>query len=127
MKNRVSYYVIAGMIVLAIIGLLSTLISDPAGFLQRIAVMLVIGAAVFFLIRRFNSPNPANRDQRAFVKAAKKSVKRNQKDTTQHVKKKKHTSLTPIKKTSLKKKHSNPQLKVIEGKKGKKKNRASFL
>ena len=41
---------------------------------------------------------------------------------------KKNSNLTSLKKArALKKKSARPQLTVIEGKKGKKKNRASFL
>ncbi|WP_394232924.1 SA1362 family protein [Niallia oryzisoli] len=126
LKNRISFSIVVGLIILAVIGVASKLFTNPAGFFQGIAVMLVIGAVIFFLIRRFYKPSPAKREQRAFVKAAKRSVKRlNQKEPSQP--KKKQNNLTSIKKLRARKNQSNPQLTVIEGKKGKKKNRASFF
>lgn len=130
MKNRISYYIIGGIIILAIIGLFSQLFSNTAGFFKGIAVMLVFSAVMFFLLKRFTKLklSPAKREQRAFVKAAKRSLKRhNQKESGQHMRKNKQNNLTSIKKLRANKNHSNPQLTVIEGKKGKKKNRASFF
>jgi Na+/melibiose symporter-like transporter len=130
LKNRILYYIIGGISILAVIGLFSKLFSNPAGFFQGIAVMLVFSAAIFFLMRRFSvtTPSPAKREQRAFVKAAKRSLKRhNQKESSQTVRKNKQNNLTSIKKLRATKNQSNPQLTVIEGKKGKKKNRASFF
>jgi uncharacterized protein YacL len=130
LKNRITYSIVFGMIGLAVIGLLSSVVTNPAGFFKNIAIMLVIGAIVFLLIRILYKPSPAKREQRAFVKAAKRSIKKNQhKDGSQVLKKKKHSNLTSLKKARAlkRKKHSTPQLTVIEGKKGKKKNRASFL
>lgn len=90
--------------------------------------MLVIGAVVFFVIQRLTNPGPEKREQRAFVKAAKRSTKRKQQKeaVSQNRKKKSSGKLTSIKKERIKRKHT-PELTVIEGKKGKKKNRASFL
>jgi Na+/melibiose symporter-like transporter len=130
LKNRSSYYIIGGIIVLAFIGLFSQLFSNPAGFFKGIAVMLVFSAVIFFLLRRFTKLSPAKSEQRAFVKAAKRSLKRhNQKESGQNTRKNKPNNLTSIKKlrANRNKKQSNPQLTVIEGKKGKKKNRASFF
>lgn len=130
MKNRISTYIISGLVILAIIGLLSKLMNDPVDFIKGIAVMLIVLAVIFFVFQRMYTPSPAKREQQAFVKAAKRSVKRNQlKETGQQFpKKKKSSNLTPIKKTKMKKKPQHtPQLTVIEGRKGKKKNRASFL
>ncbi|MCQ6273733.1 hypothetical protein JMM81_01915 [Bacillus sp. V3B] len=128
MKNRILYYIIGGIMILAVIGLFSQLFSNPAGFFQGIAVMLVFSAVIFFLVRRFTQPSPAKREQRAFVKAAKRSLKRhNQKESNQPIRKNKQNNLTSIKKLRANKNQSNPQLTVIEGKKGKKKNRASFF
>ncbi|MDA6963058.1 hypothetical protein OSM87_25610, partial [Escherichia coli] len=64
-------------------------------------------------------------EQRAFIKAAKKSKRRfNNKETgSANGRKASVGSLTSIKKA---KKKTSPHLTVIEGKKGKKKNRASL-
>jgi uncharacterized membrane protein YfcA len=125
LKNRISFYIVSGLIILAALGVAVSLISDPAGFLQRIAVIVIIGAVIYFLFQRFNRANPSKREQRAFVRAAKKSKKRfNHKEAGSAIGKKASIgSLTSIKKS---KKKSSPHLTVIEGKKGKKKNRASL-
>lgn len=86
--------------------------------------MVMTGALIFFLVRRFYNPNPEKREQQAFVKAAKRSVKRHQqKEPGKQTKKTNHSNLTSIK---AKKKQSNAHLTVIEGKKGKRKNRVSL-
>ena len=76
LKNRTSFYFVIGMIILAIIGVASRLISNPSAFFQSVLVFLVIGFAIFFLVRRFNGATPQKREQSAFRKAAKKSKKR---------------------------------------------------
>ncbi|MBS4191248.1 hypothetical protein KHA94_13750 [Bacillus sp. FJAT-49705] len=125
MKNRISLFVISGIILLAVLGVSSSLISNPAGFLRRIAVILLVGAIVYFIFQRFYKASPKKQEQRAFNRAARKSKKRflpndpaknsNRKTTT--------GSLTSIKRT---RKKSSSHLTVIEGKKGKKKDRASL-
>lgn len=133
LKNRMFSYIVFGLIGLAVIGLLSKVIYNPAGFFKGIAIMLGVAAVVFLLVKLLYKPSPAKREQRAFIKAAKKSAKRNQqKDPTPQnrmkLKPKKKSNLTSIKSARrLRKKNERPQLTVIEGKKGKKKNRASFL
>jgi hypothetical protein len=123
LKNRTSFYIVAGLISLAIIGIISQLVNNPAGFFRSIAIMVLIVAVIFFLINRFSKAGPQKYEQRAFNKAAKQSKKR-----FQH--KESHTSgkRTPIGSLSAarKKKKDASHLTVIEGRKGKKKNRASF-
>jgi len=105
----------------------------------EILLLRKIGAVVFLLVKLLYKPSPAKREQRAFVKAAKRSAKRKQQkdfspqgrmkiQASKSTKPKKNSNLTSLKKArALKKKTAHPQLTVIEGKKGKKKNRASFL
>ncbi|MEK4281390.1 MULTISPECIES: SA1362 family protein [unclassified Cytobacillus] len=126
LKKPFTFYIVSGLIILAVIGVAVSLISNPAGFLQRIAVIVIIGAAVYFLFQRFNRYNPSKREQRAFIKAAKKSKRRfnnNKESGTANGRKGSVGSITSIKKS---RKKSSPHLTVIEGKKGKKKNRASL-
>ncbi|MFE4522607.1 SA1362 family protein [Cytobacillus firmus] len=125
LKKPFTFYIVSGLIILAVIGVAVSLISNPAGFLQRIAVIVIIGAVVYFLFQRFNRSNPSKREQRAFIKAAKKSKRRfNNKESGSVIGRKGSVgSITSIKKS---KKKSSPHLTVIEGKKGKKKNRASL-
>lgn len=126
MKNRTSFYFVIGMIILAIIGVASRFISNPTAFFQSVLVFLVIGFAIFFLVRRFNGGNPQKHEQSAFRKAAKKSKKRfQQKDIRKPSVKTTNGNVSTLKKGKNKAK-SATHLTVIEGKKGKKKKRASF-
>ena len=128
MKNRTFVYVVVGgLIILALIGLVGTFTANPAGFIQRIAVIALIGITVYFLVRKFSKSSPQKKEQRAFLKAAKKSKKRLQQksgDTT--VKTSTLGTLASLKKSNKTKKKSPAHLTVIDGKKGKKKNRASL-
>ncbi|MDP4085626.1 MAG: SA1362 family protein [Bacillota bacterium] len=125
MKNRSSLLFVGGIIIFAIIGLLGTLFANPTGFLQRIAVIALFGIAIYFLVRLIMKADPQRKEQRAFLKAAKKSKKRlHQKNSDPHQRSTSQGTLTILKKNAKKK--SLAQLTVIDGKKGKKKNRASF-
>jgi hypothetical protein len=127
LKNRITFIVFMGLIILAAIGLLSKLITDPAGFFTGIAITILTGAVILIVVLRFYKPSPEKREQRAFVRAAKKSIKRH-KDTTSSItgRKASKSNVKPLKKAKAVRSKSNLHLTVIEGKKGKKKNRASF-
>ncbi|WP_245917292.1 MULTISPECIES: SA1362 family protein [Bacillus] len=126
LKNRTASIMAICITILAAIGIIGSLISNPAGFLQRIAVIVLIVAAVYFLFRRFYQSSPEKQEQRAFVKAAKKSKKRlHHKDGGQNKQRANVRSLASLRKNKATKKHPS-HLTVIEGKKGKKKDRATF-
>ena len=101
------------------------MISNPAGFFLRIAVILLVGAVIFFIFKRLSHAGPINSEQKAFVRAAKKSKKRyQQQDSAKSSTRKTNIGpLTSIKKPKTK---STAHLTVIQGKKGKKKDRASL-
>lgn len=87
-------------------------------------MMFAIGAVIFFLVKHFYQLSPEKREQRAFVKAAKRSLKRKQqKESGKQTRKANYSNITSIR---AKKKQTNNHLTVIEGKKGKRKNRASL-
>jgi predicted lipid-binding transport protein (Tim44 family) len=127
LKNRTSTIIVGVLIILALLGLYGSFSANPAGFIQSIAVIALIGLAIFFLVRKFSTSSPQKKEQRAFLKAAKKSKKRLQhKSGEAPVKTSSLGTLTSIKKSNKTKKKSPAHLTVIDGKKGKKKNRASF-
>ncbi|WHY76037.1 SA1362 family protein [Neobacillus sp. WH10] len=127
MKNRTPIIIVGVLTILALVGLISSFIANPAGFIQRIAVITLIGLVIYFLVRKFSNSSPQKKEQQAFLKAAKKSKKRlQQKSGDTNVKTSSLGTLTTLKKTSKTKKKSPAHLTVIDGKKGKKKNRASF-
>lgn len=126
LKNRASFYFVAGLIVLAIIGIVSRFIASPTSFLTSIFVFLIIGFGIFFLVRRFYGASPQRRERNAFKKAAKRSKKRlQQKDTRKPSSKTISGNVSSIKRAANKPK-STTHLTVIEGRKGKKKKRASY-
>ncbi|MCM3566646.1 hypothetical protein M3183_00930 [Neobacillus mesonae] len=126
MKNRTSVLIIGGLIILALIGLFSSFMANPAGFIQKIALMAVIGFVIFFVVRKFSNSSPQKKEQRAFLKAAKQSKKRlQQKNGDSQMKSSSLGPISNLKKHKTKRK-SNAHLTVIDGKKGKKKNRASL-
>lgn len=123
MNNRTSTYIVAGIIILSIIGIVSGFLNNPVGILKTIAIVALIGAVIYFLARRFSGASPGKQQLRAFHKAAKQSKKRFQtKDTNSSSKRSKIRSLA----SARNKKKDTSHLTVIDGKKGKKKNRASF-
>ncbi|MDQ0197330.1 putative lipid-binding transport protein (Tim44 family) [Neobacillus ginsengisoli] len=127
MKNRTSFIIIGGLIILALLGVYGSITANPAGFIQGIAVIALIGLVIYFLVRRFSASSPQKKEQRAFLKAAKQSKKRLQlKSGDSHVKSSSLGTLTSLKKNTKTKKKSPAHLTVIDGKKAKKKNRASF-
>lgn len=126
LKNRTSVIVIGALITLALIGIISQVTENPAGFIQKIAVFVVIGLIIFYVVRRFSNSSPQKKEQRAFLRAARKSKKRFlQKNGDSSAKTSSIGNLSTLKKGRLKKKPPS-HLTVIDGKKGKKKNRASF-
>lgn len=106
------------MIIFAVIGIGSYLIENPAEFLKRIAVMILFGFTIFLIYKRFYKASPARKDQKAFLRAAKK--------TKRKIHRKKPEDGVKLSRLTGLRKKSSAHLTVIEGKKNKKKNRASF-
>ena len=124
LKNRISTFFVVCLIALAALGIVSLLVSNPSGLLLKFAIMIATGAVIFFLVKRFYLPSPEKREQRAFVKAAKRSLKRKQqKESGKQTRKSNVSNITSIR---ARKKQTNNHLTVIEGKKGKRKNRVSL-
>ncbi|XJZ26190.1 SA1362 family protein [Bacillota bacterium Lsc_1132] len=127
MKNRTSSLIVAGLIILALIGITGIFMANPTSFLQRIAVMGLFGAAIYFVVRLIFKANPQKKEQRAFLKAARQSKKRLKKRAGDPpLRNSSPGTLTPLKKSAKAKKKTPAHLTVINGKKSKKKNRASF-
>jgi predicted lipid-binding transport protein (Tim44 family) len=123
LKNRTAGLFVGGLVILALIGVSGMFMSNPTGFLQGIAVVVVIGIVIYFIVRLIYKKNPQKKEQRAFLKAAKRSKKRLQKKDTKSTS---QGTLATLKKVAKKKNKKTAHLTVIDGKKGKKKNRASF-
>ncbi|WP_456274074.1 SA1362 family protein [Bacillus sp. AK031] len=109
------------VILLASVGLVSTLMGDPLALLQRILIFAAIAGVIYFIFRKVVMGGKGkNKDQKAFVKAARQSKKRFNKKTAAT----KASAPNPFRKKSYRKK-SQANLTVIEGKKNRK-NRASL-
>jgi predicted lipid-binding transport protein (Tim44 family) len=125
LKNRTSQFLVGSIIIFAMIGIVSMFLANPTGLLQGVAVIALVGVIIFFLVRLISNANPQKKEQHAFLKAAKKSKKRQkQKSGDHHLRSTTPGPLTTLKKNA--KKRSTSHLTVIDGKKGKKKDRASF-
>jgi len=104
---------------LAVIGFGTLLFTNPASLFKQVMITVLVIAAVFFIYRLWFSNKSNAKEKRNFIKAARKSKRR--------LKKRQATGKSPVqaRKKPIRKK-SDVQLTVIEGKKGKKKNRAIF-
>lgn len=121
--NRTISYLIYTVIALAILGLISSIFTNPFGLLKSIMITAVIVGVIYLIYTRLTQGKADRKEQRAFRKAVRQSQKRNKSLT----KKNNVTNISskPAHKIKTHKK-SDTQLTVIEGKKNKKKNRASF-
>ncbi|WP_400242329.1 SA1362 family protein [Niallia sp. JL1B1071] len=126
MKNRFSIILFGSIFLLAFIGLTTSLIKNPAGFFLNIAVIVAVGAIIWFIFRHFSTSSPQKREQRAFLKAAKKSKKRLQTREKLPAGQQHSTNSSSLKANKHKRSKSTAHLTVIDGKKSKKKNRASL-
>lgn len=122
--NRIVSYLIYGVIALGVLGLFSKLFTHPLGLLINIVIIAVMAGIIYLVYTRLTQGKTDRKEQRAFRKAVRQSKKRN-KDRVS--KRNNITSMVSMKSHKIKPhKKSDVQLTVIEGKKNKKKNRASF-
>lgn len=122
MLNRIIY----GIIALAVLGLASQLFHNPWGLIRSVLIIAVVVGIVYFIYKRLTKDKPEKKEQRAFLKAARQSKNR-QKSTKAKRDNVATFSLAKSAKNKSKiRKKSEANLTVIEGKKNKKKNRASF-
>jgi uncharacterized membrane protein (DUF106 family) len=125
--NRIISYIIYGVIALGVLGLLSKLFTNPLGLLLNIVIIAVIVGVIYLVYTRLTQGKTDRKEQRAFRKAVRQSKKRT-KGRTSKAKRNNVANMTSTKSSHKIKPHkkSDVQLTVIEGKKNKKKNRASF-
>jgi ABC-type nickel/cobalt efflux system permease component RcnA len=127
LKYRTSSVIVGVLIILALLGIYSAITTNPSSLLRNMAIIALIGIGIYFVVRKISNSSPQRKEQQAFLKAAKKSKKRlHHKSGDPGVKTSSVGPLSTLKKSSKTKKKSPAHLTVIDGKKGKKKNRASF-
>ncbi|RKQ37768.1 SA1362 family protein [Oceanobacillus halophilus] len=120
------FYVIIG---LGVVGLLSQLFTQPGSFFRSIFTTLGIGLAIFALIYFVFLKNRApSNDMKKYKKAVRQSKEKYHKDAP-NIPSKNAKPLTKKQPNLIKKKRTKrtaSHLKVIEGNKSKRKDRASF-
>ncbi|WP_409289221.1 SA1362 family protein [Peribacillus sp. SCS-37] len=126
--NRPVSFLVYLIIFLGAIGLASSMFSNPAGFMKNVIVLALTIGIIIFVVKRLTRSKPSQGNERAFMKAARDSKKRLKsreasKAKTNNVQ---SFSLAKKRKKARNKDRSDIHLTVIEGKKGKKKNRALF-
>ncbi|MCH1626609.1 SA1362 family protein [Fredinandcohnia quinoae] len=133
MNRRKSNIVVMILLCLGVFGFLYTLVTNPSSLLVQAGMIFLFIGVVLLVYRFFNRRRSGGKEYSAYLRAAKQSKRRfneqNQRKTQlSGVRGKKSVPTTTKKSTvsSINKKRTNTHLTVIEGKKGKKKNRAFF-
>lgn len=117
------------IITFAAFGLIYTIVKQPFELFQRIFFILLFVGVFYGIYKLYTRNSQGGNAQAAYMKAVKHSKKRfNGRSHDKKVMNKNIKKVSPFKKqrVNLEKKKSELHLTVIEGKKGKKKNRASF-
>lgn len=117
-RNKTSIIILI-IVGLAVIGLVSSLIKDPSGFLISILVMVGIALVIFMIMRmvlnrRVGGTSDEMKKYKQAVKQSKSKYKKDQPVI------KKRSSANTVKPRIKKRRRQGPHLTVIEGKKGKK-------
>lgn len=110
MKTKIISSTVYCILALAIIGFLYRIVFQPSLLLRDLLIAAIIVGLMFFVVRLWSMP--MNKEQRAFIKAARQSRKRLRKQGKSA--KSTHRSQRAIRP------RSTVKLTVIEGKKGKK-------
>ena len=123
-RNKFSAFVLV-IIALAGIGLISQLFTNTADFLTSIMIMLGVGVAIFavfyvFFFRKRNSSNAMKKYKSAVKQSKSKYTSKSYGGVSSNPKKKQAVQM----KRKINKRA--PHLRVIDGNKPKRKNRATF-
>lgn len=126
MNRRVMNGIVLAIILLGAVGLITTIVSDPLWLLKQIAIYAAIAGGIYLIYRLFTKKR-MGKEHSSYAKAAKLSKRRLDDRSTRssNVKNIAHAKKS-TKTSAIKKKKQPSHLTVIEGKKGKKKNRAFF-
>ncbi|SFL82664.1 hypothetical protein SAMN04487943_104183 [Gracilibacillus orientalis] len=129
MNRNIGSIVVYALIGLAVFGFISFLITDTLGLLKFLFISLLIGAAMFglvyFFFLRRRTPNELRKYRKA-VKQSKQKYKYQQNNNRMQPSPIKHNVATKKSPRPLKTRKNHTHLRVIEGNKQKKKNRASL-
>ena len=112
-------------IVVAVIGFLSAMITDTSGLIKSILTSLLVGGLLFGAIYLLFIRKRRSDELTKYRKAVKQSKRKYQTDPQKSAANANY-KFTTIKRSVTSTRKSAPHLRVIEGNKGKKKNRASL-
>jgi hypothetical protein len=131
MKSRFIRSVVLSLILLGCFGLLYTLFINPVHLIKQFVFILIFLSVFYLLYMFYMRKRLGGKEHISYIKAAKRSIRRyNERNHKQrsHLRSISSSKQLAAKKhlRSLQKRDNQPQLTVIEGKKGKKKNRAFF-
>ncbi|MFS0780961.1 SA1362 family protein [Bacillus sp. 1P06AnD] len=119
--KRPATYIVSGIILLAVFGLVTKFMANPTGMLTGILIFAIVAAIVFFAYKKFSaSSTSAQSSYNRAVKQSKKHLQQKGKAAPQKTNVVNYSAAHHKKKA---RKKSEAHLTVIEGKKGKK-NRA---
>lgn len=113
------------IIVVAVIGFLSAMITDTSGLIKSILTSLLVGGLLFGAIYLLFIRKRRSDELTKYRKAVKQSKRKYQTDPQKSAANANY-KFTTIKRSVTSTRKSAPHLRVIEGNKGKKKNRASL-
>ncbi len=116
--------IVGAILFFALIGLGSYLVKNPAGLFIQVSIMVVMVAFVFVIYRMWSNRQPGAQERNSYAKAAKYTRQRAKQ--RQAVTKMSNRSRSRNRNRPLRKR-STAHLTVIEGKKGKKKDRDRAL
>ncbi|MDQ0224938.1 SA1362 family protein [Metabacillus niabensis] len=120
MNQNIMKGIIVAILILGVIGI----ISNPFWLFRQIAFMAIL-AIIIYLVYRLFMRKRMSKEYASYLKAAKQSKKRfNDKGNRQSNIRSFSQAKKQTKASAIKKKKQSTHLTVIEGKKGKKKNRA---
>lgn len=132
MSRRILHPIALILIGLGVIGFLFSMITNPLKMLVIFAVIAIVGVVGTFLYKRFKNKQTGG-GMSGYNRAVKQSAKRYKKQRKprqpSHLKVVNSKNMAPEKHrkaSSLQKRKKEHNLKVIDGKKRKKKNRALF-
>lgn len=115
-------WIVGGILFFALIGLGSFLVKNPAGLFIQISIMAVMVAVVFVIYRMWSNRRPGGQERNSYAKAAKYTKQRaKQRQKVAKMNNRSRKRNRPLRK------RSTAHLTVIEGKKGKKKDRDRAL
>ena len=124
MKRFISF-LIYGIIALGVLGLVSRMFNDPIGFLRNILIIAIVAGIIYMVYTAVTKSKPTKKEQQSFRKAARQSKKRHKTKTAKRDNVASFSAAKSSRRIKPRRK-SDSHLTVIEGKKNKKKNRASF-